>query len=138
MKLRERGVLRSTNDPVADYTEQLVAHGPGLKLAHNSTAGFDATDEATGERYEIKGRRISRRNRSTMNPPVSAIRDLDKHQVEFLAGVLFEEDLSLLRAVKIPFATIKEISAYVARTNSHRLRLSRPLCERSDFEDITE
>ena len=100
--LRSRGVLRSANNPVADYTERLVAVGLGLKLVANSTAGYDALDPATGEKYEIKGRRISHRNVASMNPQVSAIRNLDAQHFDFLVGVVFNEDFSVERAVKIP------------------------------------
>jgi hypothetical protein len=42
-ELRRRGICRSGNNPVADYAEGLVALRLGLRLAPNSTAGFDAS-----------------------------------------------------------------------------------------------
>jgi hypothetical protein len=56
VELRERGLCRSGNSPVADLAEVLVARALGLELATNSTAGYDAKDEA-GTRYQIKARR---------------------------------------------------------------------------------
>ncbi len=39
-QLRERGISRTSNNPVADYTEWLVCCKLGLELQTNSTAGF--------------------------------------------------------------------------------------------------
>ena len=69
-ELRRRGVTRSSNNPVADYTEHIVAAKLGLKLSNNSASGFDALD-ADGRRYQIKGRRLTPQNPST---ELSAIR----------------------------------------------------------------
>ena len=53
-ELKARGVVRTKNNPLGDYTEWLVAKALGLELATNSAAGYDATD-ADGVRYQIKG-----------------------------------------------------------------------------------
>jgi len=41
-ELRRRKVVRSTNNPVADYAEFLLSGVMGLKLAAKSTTGYDA------------------------------------------------------------------------------------------------
>lgn len=53
-ELRSRGICRSSNNPVADYTEWLVAKKLSLELRGNSASGYDAVDE-TGRRYQVKG-----------------------------------------------------------------------------------
>ncbi len=55
-ELRTRGVVRTGNNPIGDYTEWLVAQRLHLTLTSNSTLGYDATD-GTGIRYQIKARR---------------------------------------------------------------------------------
>ncbi len=60
-ELRRRDVVRSSNNPVADYTEWLVARSLSLKLRPGSSTGFDAEDK-DGKRYEIKGRRLTEHN----------------------------------------------------------------------------
>lgn len=40
--LRLRSVVRSSNSPVADYTETIVARALAPKLATNSQSGYDA------------------------------------------------------------------------------------------------
>ena len=62
-ELRKRNLIRSANNPVADIAETLVALALKLKLVEGSTAGYDAIDSA-GTRYEIKGRRVTRENKS--------------------------------------------------------------------------
>lgn len=62
-ELRRRELVRSSNSPVADYTEKIAAHGLGLCLVRKSIARFDAKDEK-GLRYQIKGRRITLHNAS--------------------------------------------------------------------------
>jgi hypothetical protein len=59
-ELMRRGICRTTNNPVADYTEHLVTNALGLTLAPKSTKGFDATDSGH-KRYEIK-RKFRRQN----------------------------------------------------------------------------
>ena len=55
-ELTARQVLRSSNNPVADYSEWLTARAFGLTLAAKSVAGYDA-EAADGTRYQVKGRR---------------------------------------------------------------------------------
>lgn len=52
-ELRHRSLIRSWNNPVADYAERLVAQELNLDLAPPVAQGCDATDD-TGRRYQIK------------------------------------------------------------------------------------
>jgi len=62
-ELVRRDINRTVNNPISDYTEWLVTRCLRLKLAKTSTQGYDATDD-DGLKYEIKGRRITPRNKS--------------------------------------------------------------------------
>jgi prevent-host-death family protein len=64
-ELRRRGLCRSANNPIADLAEWLVAQAFQLDLGEKSTAGFDAKSRTTGEKYEIKARRLSPASRPT-------------------------------------------------------------------------
>ena len=57
--LRDRGITRSSNNPVADYAEKRVVERLGLIRADKEARGYDAED-GKGRRYQIKGRRITR------------------------------------------------------------------------------
>src|ERR1041384_2668015 len=97
-ELRRRRVTRSTNNPVADYTEHLVSRALNLTPVAKSTTGYDAVD-FEGLRYEIKGRRPTAENRSRQ---LSAIRGLDKKHFAYLVGVLYNPNFSVLRGCVIP------------------------------------
>src|SRR6516162_6569993 len=79
-----------------------------LRPAPKSTKGYDAIDH-DGKKYEIKGRRITSENPSRM---LSAIRDCNARHFNYLAGVLFNEDFSRLRACVAPFEIVNKRSRY--------------------------
>ena len=72
-ELRARNVIRTSNNPVGDYAEWLVASCLGLRLETSSTSGYDATDAASRIKYQIKARRVTKRNNSRQ---LGAIRNL--------------------------------------------------------------
>ncbi|MBX9787937.1 MAG: hypothetical protein K2Y37_03400 [Pirellulales bacterium] len=132
-EMQLRRIVRSSNNPVADYAESLVARALGLTLVDPSTKGHDAED-GQGLRYEIKARRVFGRKRSRQ---VSPIRGLDERHFDYLAGVLFNENFSVARACLIPFAAIGEVSTYRAHVNGNILHLRDLLWNRADVRDIT-
>ena len=56
---------------------------------------------------------------------------------DFIAGVLFNEDFTVMRAALIPHATALERSTYVAHTNSHRFLLRDSIWEANGVRDVT-
>ena len=62
-ELIERGIARTQNNPLGDYTEWLVAQSLNQELEPNSKAGYDALN-SEGIRIQIKGRRLTSRNPS--------------------------------------------------------------------------
>ena len=73
-ELKAREVIRTRNNPIADYSEWLVASKLNLKLEGNSSFGYDAVD-SEGTRIQIKSRRITPDNKSVRS---SAIRNLSQ------------------------------------------------------------
>lgn len=73
-ELKNRGVLRTKNNPVGDYAEWLVSSAFNLTLANNSAAGHDA-ESSDGKKIQIKSRRITENNRSKQ---LGVIRNLEK------------------------------------------------------------
>lgn len=90
-ELRDRGLA-----------EYLFCRALGWKQAPNSERGYDATGP-DGMRYQIKGRRIHRRNKSRQ---LSAIRDIGGGHFDVLAGVLFDDDFNVMKAALIPIACV--------------------------------
>ena len=118
-ELRERGILRSSNNPTADLAEHLFCRAFGWTQAGNSHPSADATD-ADGKLYQIKGRRPTPQNSSRQ---LSALRGLSAGGFDYLAGVLFASDYTVERAVLIPHTLVLENSTYVKHTNSWRFLL---------------
>ena len=132
-ELRTRKVVRSSNNPTADYAEGLVAKALCLTLNAGSTTGYDGTDE-NGRRIEIKGRRPTPHNKSRQ---MSAIRSLDAKHFDFLAGVLFAPDFTVLRAALIPYEQVKAQSTYVKHINGWRFLLRDAVWSLPGVRDIT-
>jgi hypothetical protein len=132
-ELRDRGVVRSSNNPVADYTETLVSRALGLSLESQSQAGYDARG-ADGIRYQIKGRRPTAHNKSTQ---LSALRNLAQRPFDTLAAVAYSQDLSVLYGVLIPIEVVMELSRFSAHSNSHIFMFRRNVLEDPCVTDIT-
>lgn len=131
--LRERGVVRSSNNPVADYTETLVARALDATLAVSSQAGFDAIGQ-DGTRYQIKGRRRTAANRSTQ---LSALRNLSSNPFDQLAAVMYNSTLNVEYAALIPLEVVKELGRFRSHTNAHTLHFRRSILNEPGVVDIT-
>ncbi len=136
-ELRERGVIRSTNNPVADYSEWLAARALDLRLSPPSVAGYDAVGP-DGTRYQVKGRRLTPANRSRQ---LSAIRGFGAPDVEpfdYLIGILYNFDFTVQRAALIPVTAVRELSTWTAHVNGWRFILRDTVWGRPDVIDVTE
>lgn len=132
-ELRAQGVIRTRNNPVADYAEWLVSQKSGLKLMRNSYTGHDAVGPS-GERFQIKSRRI---DLSTDRRQLSVIRNLAAQEFDFLIGVLFSMDFSKVEAYKIPHDVIGTFARLSAHQNGHILHLRGGVLEAPGVEDIS-
>jgi hypothetical protein len=135
-ELQRRKIIRSKNNPCADYAELLVVRALSLEVARKSTKGYDAKD-AHGKRYEIKSRRITPANESRQ---LSFIRDLNKESqpFDYLVGVLFNPDFGVFRACLIPVETVLELATYREREKVWRLLLIDEIWERAEVRDLTQ
>jgi len=132
-ELKRRGITRSTNNPVADLAELYFERGLKLTRATKSTKGFDATDEQ-GLKYEIKGRRLTPENPSR---ELSAIRGIEMAHFHFLAGVLFNENLTIMKACIVPHEVVSRYSTHVAHTNSRKFMLRDEVWSFPGVKDVT-
>jgi len=117
-QLRDAGVLRSSNNPVADYAEFIVAEKFKLELASNSNKSFDAINPKTKLRYQIKSRRITRFSNSRQ---LGVIRSLN---FDFLVAVIFKENFEVLGAYSISKSMIKKYSKFSKHQNGYILILT--------------
>ncbi len=132
-RLRARGVVRSSNNPVGDYTETLVSQALNATLENNSRAGYDAISR-DGARIQIKGRRLTKENGSTQ---LSALRNLAANPFDSLAAVLFDESLQIRYAALIPLEVVQKLAVYRAHTNAHVVHFRPGVLEIAGVRDIT-
>ena len=130
-QLRDRGVARSANNPTGDLAEYLFCRAFGWQQAPNSEKGFDATD-GDGNRFQIKGRRLHRLNKSRQ---LSAIRDFDGFDT--LAAVLFDDDYRVFRAALIPREIARTRSKFIEHTNSNKFILTDSVWDTPGVTDVT-
>lgn len=133
-ELCDRGVLRTVNNPAADYAEYLVARALSLSPASASTKKYDALDDS-GLKYEVKARRLTRGSRPTR---FSAIRGLDERPFDYLVAVLFNEDFVVHQACVFPIDYVAEKAFWQAYVNGWILPISDDLWLSTRGRDITE
>ena len=133
-ELKQRGVVRTRNNPVADYAEWLTAKSLSLSLEPNSRACYDAIDSKK-ERFQIKCRRLDPKNVSRQ---LSVIRNLEINGFDYLIGILFENDFKVKEAYKIPYHIIKKYSRFSKHQNGYLLNMRGKLLMDPEVEDVTE
>ncbi len=116
-ELRDRNLIRTSNNPVADYAEKRACEEMHLERASKEERGYDAKDK-NGKRYQIKGRRITRHNKSRQ---LGVIRNLDDHPFDYLVAVIFNENFIVEEIWKIPYQFVKneKNSRFSEHQNGH-------------------
>jgi hypothetical protein len=112
-ELRIRQLIRSSNNPVADYAEKVAVDHLGLQRAGKEERGYDARDK-NGTKYQIKGRRITRHNRSRQ---LGVVRNIDERLFDFLIAVIFDETFDVTEIWKIPYQFVKDNSRWSKQQN---------------------
>lgn len=131
--LRSRGVIRSSNNPVADLAENLAGRAFRLTLSEQSAKGYDALD-ADGGRWQIKGRRRTPENRSTQ---LGVLRGLEEDRFDWLLAILFDEQFNVLAGYRIPHAAVREHALYSTTQKAHIIHLKSRLLNDSRCVNIT-
>lgn len=132
-ELKRRGVVRTRNNPVADYAEWLAAQKLRLFLERNSRSGYDATNKK-GERFQIKSRRLDPTNKSRQ---LSVIRNLNAGEFDYLIGILFDRDFTVKEAYRIPRRIIAKYARFNEHQNGHILQLRGAVLKDQAVEDLT-
>ncbi|MFA9595586.1 DUF6998 domain-containing protein [Citrobacter telavivensis] len=117
--LRSREVIRTKNNPVGDYAEWLVSKALGMTLLSNSSAGADAID-ADGMKVQIKARRVTPDNPSRQ---LSALRNYEAADFDYLIAVIFDENYNILDSYKIPHEVIRDYARHSVHVNAHIINL---------------
>ena len=116
-EMRRRGLIRSLNNPIADYAERLVADHLGLKLVANSTSGHDAGGP-DGSRYQIKARRLATPRTSRQ---LGMLRNLDQDSFDQMVVVLLGPSFELQELWQLPIDLVRAYAKYRPHVNAHVL-----------------
>ena len=133
VELRQRKLLRSSNNPVSDYAEKVISEMMLLTLEKGSNKGYDAIDEKTGTRYQIKARRLTKQNKSRQ---LGVIRNLDQNLFDYLIAVIFNESFSPQEIWKIPRNIIPKYSYFSPHQNGRILVLAGKILQDKEASRI--
>ena len=133
-ELRRRSIVRTNNNPLGDYTEWLVSRKMGLSRAANSRAGYDSISEA-GVTFQIKGRRVTPENQSRQ---LSAIRNYEAKDFDWLIAMIFGEDFCILNAYLVPHEVIGEYFPHKDHVNGRVVVMAGPITRDGRVVDITD
>lgn len=132
-ELRKRKIVRTVNNPVADYAELLACRALALSPAANSEKGFDAKDK-DGRRYQIKARRVANGSNPTR---FGVIRKLEEDHFDFLLAIVFAHDYRVKKAALLPPSAVKERAFFQGHVNGWILGLCDTLWCHPSVEDVT-
>lgn len=132
-ELRRRQLVRSGNNPVADYAEKIAAHALGWDLIRKSGAGHDGED-ADGGRFQIKSRRVTTHNASRQ---LSCLRNMDSKPFDYLVGIVFDAEFNIHRACVIPLSVVRTRARFSKHVNGHILHLHDELWSIPGVRDVT-
>ena len=131
-ELMRRGVVKTRNNPIGDYTVWRVCRALNLDMESNRNKSFDAIDDRGG-RYKIKGRQ-----EESSSVQLSVIRNLDDVEFDVLIAVVFNNDYSIRLAVRVPHKAVARMSKFRRHVNGHVLTLTDSTKLEADVSDITE
>lgn len=130
-ELVRKTVVRTRNNPVSGYTEWLVIKAFHLEAMPNSNKGYDALDRRSGEKYEVKGRQLPRRQ-------LGVIRNLRNRNFDLLAAVLLSREFYVEEAYLIPYGQIAKLARFSEHQNGHILVLPKDIASMDGIVDIAE
>ncbi|WP_265694200.1 DUF6998 domain-containing protein [Providencia rustigianii] len=134
LELCSRNILRTKNNPVDDYAEWLVSQAFGMKLLNNSYPGVDAID-VDDQKVQIKARRITPDSPSKQ---LSALRNYDAIEFDYLIAVIFDTHYNVIEAYKIPHIVIGDYAKFSKHTNAHLITLKGDILLDERVLDIKE
>lgn len=126
--LRERGVIRTNNNPVGDIAEAIVADHFKGERGSFSQAGWDV--KTGDERIQVKAlRQTPNTNRTNLSP----IRDADYDSVVI---VIFNEDFQVTEGLRLSRSLVEELFDHKDYVNGRVIRVTRKLREDPRVESV--
>ena len=131
-RIRQLNLPSAGGNPIAGYAELLAAERLGLQPSPNETIDFDAQDSATRDTYQIKHSLNPQRT-----PRSGSIKNLEDRPFDFLVYLIFNLDLSVREAWKIPYDAVRRHAHYSNRNRAHYVSLTNAVRCSPDVEDIS-
>jgi hypothetical protein len=132
-ELRERDVIRSSNSPVGDYCELLVAAHFGVALVPGSNRDYDLIRDGR-IRVQVKGRRVT--SKSPRIGHWSAMRGVEEHGFDEVVAVALNEDFSFLGAWTVPWEAARRLQRFNKRLQAHVLPYNKEFREDADVTPL--
>lgn len=128
-ELRDRGVVRTFNNPIGDIAEALVAlHYEGERGSF-SQASWDVRTPS-GELLQVKGlRRTGAKARRNLSPVRSDAYDA-------VIVVIFTEDLRVEQALRVPKAVVNDLFAWRDHVAGRVITVTRGLLDHPEVTEI--
>ena len=128
-ELRDRGIVRTFNNPIGDIAEELVAQKYGGERGSFSQKTWDV--RVGEELLQVKALRdTGKKTRRNLSP----IRSDDGYDAVIV--VIFTEDLRVAEAIRIPRNVVNELFERRPHVNGRVVRLTKQLREHSEVETI--
>jgi hypothetical protein len=118
-ELHRRGVVRSGNNPIGDMAETIIADYYGVIPQPPNNKSFDVL-APDGTKIEVKALRRTKPSRKGLSP----LRTLD---FDFVAVVIFADDMQLEEAVLVPLKVVREYMGWSKTWKSNRLSVTQKL-----------
>jgi len=136
-RLEKVGVAMNKGNPVGEYSEYLVATAFGGKRMPNANKGYDITLE-DGTKIEVKGR-IFEGHRVPRSDVKHSI--IESKTFDFLVYVVFNENMTVKYALKIPFVEFLHLAKFYEHRNGTpkwRFEAHQKLLNDSRITNVTE
>lgn len=131
--LRKQGVVRSSNNPVADLAEAIGCKAFDLTIADKSAKGYDGVC-GKGKRWQIKSRRQTRDNPSSQ---LGVLRDLESRHFDYVLAICLDEHFAIRSAYKIPHEAVASHAKFRAHQRGHILHLNAAVRADKRVENVT-
>ena len=130
--IRRRELHSPGGNPIAGYAELLACERLDLELSPDETIGFDAKDRTTKETYQIK------HTRDPIGTPLTGIiNNLDRRPFDFLVFLIFNADLSVREAWRLPYDSVLRNARYNNANQAHNISITAGLRAKPEVEDIS-
>ncbi len=129
-QLRDRGIIRTSNNPVGDIAEAIVAEHFGGMRAPYGQKNWDVMADG-GERIEVKG--IRQLHGGSRRSNVSPIRGAEYDSVVI---VLLDDDFKVTEGLHIPRAVVEELFGHNDHVNGVVIKVSNTLRNHPSVEAI--